>query len=258
MKNNTAILLVDDSSLVREYYKENLANDIRSIWAVHSVEEAHIALAQRTFDITIIDLHIPFSADEPTTSIHGSSPQHGFDLGFYVREQQPNCGILFFSNDTAVREAVERAISRLGRQRAAYLHKDSTTIARLNEAIERVLDGATFIGCQAKPRPQTLRRDEFLRSIPDAQRQWVIKGHKNLSRLTKPQYEVARLLAMGFSRTAAAERLGRTKDNIDFHKRNIREILFAEQDEIFEVEPVLAYVFVLSQFDPINDENAIS
>ena len=226
MKIHTNILLVDDSALVREYYADNLTNTSRSIYAVHSVEEAHTALAQQTFHMAIIDLHIPFSADAPTTYIQSSSTQHGFDLAFYVRERQPDCGILFFSNDTEVRDLVERAMSRLGHHRVGYLHKDSTSIGRLNEAIERVLNGATFIGCQAKPSPRVLEREQFLRSIPDTQREWVIEGHKNLFRLTKRQHEVARLLAMGFSRKATAERLGSQLDNIDFHKRKIWEALF--------------------------------
>ena len=186
------VLIAEDQTMLRDMYRRVLdeAPNITVIEAVADGEAAVQAARHAQPDVVLLDIQMPNLS--------------GIEAARQIRAAQPNVGIVLLSHHSERQYA--EAFLRDGTAGKAYLLK--TTLdeaAELVRAVEVVAEGGAILDTEIQ--------DELLRlaaKTPDAR----------LSKLTKREVEVLRLVAEGYTNMVVAEKLTVSERTVESHLNN--------------------------------------
>lgn len=161
-----SVLIVEDQAALRTLLASTLQQANFEVTVCGTAVEAIAAFEKADPDVLLTDIHL------------GSKPD-GVDLAIILRAKAPYLGLVFFTSFPA-HLAFKKTVTPPSDY--AFLHKDHlTSLETLTEAIESALDDS---------RP-ALRYGQY--------------SAQELSRLTKSQLELVRLIAAGLSNAEIAE-----------------------------------------------------
>lgn len=180
------IVIVDDHPLFRDALKITLQNRLAkaSIEAAGSLDEAAALLAAREVDLALLDLTMP--------GVQGLSGL------LYLRTQFPSLPVVVIS------ATEDRAVARkcIAFGAAGYIPK-SSSVATVNEAIDKVLAGEVFLPPEFEGESEPDREAETLAA--------------KLSTLTPQQVRVLMMLSQGLLNKQIAYELSVSEATVKAH-----------------------------------------
>ncbi len=180
------IVIIDDHPLFRDALKLTLQNRLAAAWieAAGSLEEALKLIFAREIDLVLLDLTMP--------GVQGLSGL------LYLRAQFPSVPVIVIS------ATEDRAVARncLAFGAAGYVPK-SANVARINEAIDKVLAGGIFLPAEM----ETASADDH-----DAEALAM-----KLSTLTPQQVKVLMMLSQGLLNKQIAFELSVSEATVKAH-----------------------------------------
>jgi DNA-binding NarL/FixJ family response regulator len=180
------IVIVDDHPLFRDALKVTLQNRLAkaSIEAAGSLDEAAVLLGAREVDLALLDLTMP--------GVQGLSGL------LYLRTQFPSLPVVVIS------ATEDRAVARkcIAFGAAGYIPK-SSSVATVNEAIDKVLAGEVFLPPEFEGESEPDREAETLAA--------------KLSTLTPQQVRVLMMLSQGLLNKQIAYELSVSEATVKAH-----------------------------------------
>ena len=188
------ILIVDDHPIVRQGMAQliNLQKDLQVCCEAENAAEALAAMRACHHDLAIVDLSLP-----------GIS---GFELIKTLIQHYRTLSILVCSmyDDPSYAERALRAGAR------GYLVKQEST-QNILFAVRELLKGGTYLsgGIQARILERTFESPAYA-------------DRSSLSRLSDREFEVLRLIGLGFGTAEIASKLNRSVKTVETHRAGIK------------------------------------
>jgi len=188
------ILIVDDHPIVRHGMVQliNIQKDLHLCCEAGDADQALAAMRDCHHDVAIVDISLP-----------GVS---GFELIKTLTSRYANLITLVFSmhSDPGYAERALRAGAR------GYVTKQEAT-QNILFALRQVLKGGIYLSGQM----QALILGQMVESSPHTDR-------SSLNRLSEREYEVLRLIGLGFGTIEIANKLKRSVKTIETHRATIK------------------------------------
>lgn len=204
------VAVVEDHELYRDLLVGSLANEdgIHVVGEASGSTDARTLIRPGTVDIAILDIEL--------------ADGNGVGLGVTLRRADPQLGIILLS----ARDMLELMLSLPEEDRRgwSYLSKSSTTsFSVLVDAIRKTASGQTVIdpglAVRSSPLPGT-----------------------RVSRLTKRQFEILRLVATGMSNQGIADRLEIASNSVVNHLSAIYQTLEIPEGQNARVSAVIEFL----------------
>lgn len=186
------IMIADDHAILREGLKQILAEctDMVVVREASNGSEVMACLREPDFDVLVLDMSMP-----------GKS---GIDLIRHIKTTQPKLPVLILS----MHKEEQYAVRSLKAGASGYLCKDGAAI-QLVQAIRKVAGGGMFIN------PEIV---EYLAMA-------LTFGDKDLphSQLSDREYQIFRLIAVGWGVTEISNSLNLSVKTVSTHKMRIMQ-----------------------------------
>ena len=203
MTYQPSVVIVDDHDLVRAGVKAQLGDAVRVIGEAGDVHEAVDAIADRTPDVVLLDVHLPSGTG---ADVIKAITARGIDTKFLA---------------LSVSDAPDDVISVIRAGARGYVTK-AIKSTELIEAVVRVAEGDAVFS----PRLAGFVIDAFSTTIPEP-------TDPELDLLSPREQEVMRLLARGYAYKEIARRLNISIKTVETHASKVlRKLQLSSRHEL--------------------------
>lgn len=203
MTYQPSVVIVDDHDLVRAGVKAQLGDAVRVIGEAADVHEAVDAIADRTPDVVLLDVHLPSGTG---ADVIRAITARGIDTKFLA---------------LSVSDAPDDVISVIRAGARGYVTK-AIKSTELIEAVVRVAEGDAVFS----PRLAGFVIDAFSTTIPEP-------TDPELDLLSPREQEVMRLLARGYAYKEIARRLNISIKTVETHASKVlRKLQLSSRHEL--------------------------
>ncbi len=203
MAYQPSVVIVDDHDLVRAGVKAQLGDAVRVIGEAADVHEAVDAIADRTPDVVLLDVHLPSGTG---ADVINAITARGIETKFLA---------------LSVSDAPDDVISVIRAGARGYVTK-AIKDTELIEAVIRIAEGDAVFS----PRLAGFVIDAFSATIPEP-------TDPELDRLSPREQEVMRLLARGYAYKEIARRLNISIKTVETHASKVlRKLQLSSRHEL--------------------------
>ncbi len=203
MAYQPSVVIVDDHDLVRAGVKAQLGDAVRVIGEAADVHEAVDAIADRTPDVVLLDVHLPSGTG---ADVINAITARGIETKFLA---------------LSVSDSPDDVISVIRAGARGYVTK-AIKDTELIEAVIRIAEGDAVFS----PRLAGFVIDAFSATIPEP-------TDPELDRLSPREQEVMRLLARGYAYKEIARRLNISIKTVETHASKVlRKLQLSSRHEL--------------------------
>ncbi len=205
INNKIKVVIVDDHPITRDGIIR-LLNNYKEITVVGEAANADDLLSlinKKKPDIALVDINLECQAN-------------GIDIIKAIQHRYPGVRTIVLSmyKETSYIEQAIRAGAR------GYVPKSEAS-NRIVDAIKKVMDGGIYLSEQIS--------DSVLNDLLLGKK---INKQDNISNLSDREFEVFKLIGQGYKTGEIAKKLNLSKNTIESHRRNIKEKLMIDSNNV--------------------------